>query len=103
MIHETTEGIEFESSDMESKEPDYEAAYNEMMTCFHRIGAGAITGNEALSEMRACRHKHTLKPETLADVVLRFCEAAGNRYWGSMEEKMFYNKMRDLVKKEEAK
>jgi hypothetical protein len=109
MIHETTEGIEFESSEpgkgaSVKQEPDCAAAYDEMMTYFHRLNAGSVTGDDALRKMRECRHRHTPKPETLAEVVLEFAKHPG---WSFDEPAHFnsgvgllFSKMRDLAKKE---
>ena len=98
MIHVSTEGIEFESSDVESKEPDWKAAYDEMMSYFHSLNTKNVTGAAALVMMRKCRDKHTPKPETLEDVVREY--VALPRMDTDNRRQELFTKMRELTKGE---
>ena len=95
---EITEIVE---GQVESKEPDWEAAYDEMMSYFHSLNMTSVTGAEALRVMRKCRDKHTPKPETLESVVREFCVEADYLFYdsGKRSARMF-NKMRELAKEE---
>ena len=92
MIHLSTEGIEFESSDMESKEPDYKAMWKEFK--------GRIGENEFFSRLylrgviQLVEAKHSPTPETLESVVGEFCE-------GPLDPQRYdylFDKMRELTK-----
>ncbi len=95
---EITEIVE---GQVESKEPDWKAAYDEMMSYFHSLNTKNVTGAEALRVMRKCRDKHTPKPETLEDVVREFCKAEG---WSFAKcdgpSGDLYQRMRELTKGE---
>ena len=100
---EITEIVEGQA---ESKEPDWKAAYDEMMSYFHSLDMTSVTGAEALRVMRKCRDKHTPKPETLEDVVREYCDVVhGVRITSEDSRTNFkantlFNKMRELTKGE---